>query len=168
MNLFNYQPIAKISSLSGFYGAVKLLPLSRYFEEYIVHKYFMLGHSKLNLKKITLEKVKGVGKKRIFIFGGYNTVTDAESIKGKTLFTKVSRDDKINLISEDLIGWSIIAELGQKVGELIDVMWLPNNDVYIIKNGDNEYLIPVIDEIIKQVNYDRKEILINSIDGLLD
>jgi 16S rRNA processing protein RimM len=58
--------------------------------------------------------------------------------------------------------------LGQKVGELIDVMWLPNNDVYIIKNGDKEYLIPVIDEIIKQVNYDRKEILINSIDGLLD
>ena len=145
MNLFNYQPIAKISSLYGFHGAVKLTPLSRYFEEYINNKHFMMGSSRSDLEEIVLDEVMGFGKKRIFKFNGFNSLNDAKNIKGKILYKEVSKDEKINLVSEDIIGWDIIDNLGEKVGTLINVMWLPNNDVYIIKNGDKEYLIPVIE-----------------------
>ena len=168
MNSFNYQPIAKISSLYGLHGAVKLTPLSRYFEDYINYKHFMMGSSRSDLKEIVLDEIMGCGKKRIFKFNGFNSVNDAKNIKGKIIYKRVSKDEKINLISEDILGWDIIDSLGKKVGTLINIMWLPNNDVYIIKNGDKEYLIPVIEEIIKKVDYDKKEININSIDGLID
>ena len=168
MNSFNYQPIAKISSLYGLHGAVKLTPLSRYFEDYINYKHFMMGSSRSDLKEIILDEIMGFGNKRTFKFNGFNSVNDAKNIKGKILYKKVSKDEKINLISEDILGWDIIDSFGEKVGTLINVMWLPNNDVYIIKNGGKEYLIPVIEEIIKKVDYDKKEININSIDGLID
>ena len=168
MHSFNYQPIAKISSLYGLHGAVKLTPLSRYFEDYINNKHFMMGSSRSDLEEIVLDEVMGFGKKRIFKFNGFNSVNDAKNIKGKILYKKVSKDEKINLVSEDILGWDIIDNLGEKVGTLINVMWLPNNDVYIIKNGDKEYLIPVIEEIIKKVDYDKKEININPIEGLID
>ena len=168
MNSFNYQPIAKISSLYGLHGAVKLTPLSRYFEDYINYKHFMMGSSRSDLKEIILDEIMGFGKKRTFKFNGFNSVNDAKNIKGKILYKKVSKDEKINLISEDILGWDIIDSFGEKVGTLINVMWLPNNDVYIIENGGKEYLIPVIEEIIKKVDYDKKEININSIDGLID
>ena len=168
MNSFNYQPIAKISSLYGLHGAVKLTPLSRYFEDYINYKHFMMGSSRSDLEEIILDEIMGFGKKRIFKFNGFNSVNDAKNIKGKIIYKKVSKDEKINLISEDILGWDIIDSLGEKVGTLINIMWLPNNDVYIIKNGDKEYLIPVIEEIIKKVDYDKKEININLIDGLID
>ena len=168
MNSFNYQPIAKISSLYGRHGAVKLTPLSRYFEDYINYKHFMMGSSRLDLEEIVLDEIMGFGKKRIFKFNGFNSVNDAKNIKGKIIYKKVSKDEKINLISEDILGWDIIDSLGEKVGTLINIMWLPNNDVYIIKNGDKEYLIPVIEEIIKKADYDKREIIINPIDGLID
>ena len=168
MNPFNYQPIAKISSLYGLHGAVKLTPLSRYFEDYINYKHFMMGSSRSDLEEIVLDEIMGFGKKRIFKFNGFNSVNDAKNIKGKIIYKKVSKDEKINLISEDILGWDIIDSLGEKVGTLINIMWLPNNDVYIIKNGDKEYLIPVIEEIIKKVDYDKKKININLIDGLID
>ena len=168
MSHYVHQPIATISSLSGLNGDVRLKPLSRYFEDHIMSKDFMIGYYKSNLENIRLDLVKGVGKKRIFKFKGINSIIAAESIKGKTLFIKVSRDDKINLISEDLIGWDIITTGNKKIGELVNVMWLPSNDIYIIKNGEKEYLIPIIDEIIKKLDYDKKEILINPIDGLID
>ena len=168
MNSFNYQPIAKISSLYGLHGAVKLTPLSRYFEDYINYKHFMMGSSRSDLEEIVLDEIMGFGKKRIFKFNGFNSINDAKNIKGKILYKKVSKDEKINLISEDILGWDIIDSFGEKVGTLINVMWLPNNDVYIIKSGGKEYLIPVIEEIIKKVDYDKKEININSIDGLID
>ena len=168
MNSFNYQPIAKISSLYGLHGAVKLTPLSRYFEDYINYKHFMMGSSRSDLEEIVLDEIMGFGKKRIFKFNGFDSVNDAKNIKGKIIYKKVSKDEKINLISEDILGWDIIDSLGEKVGTLINIMWLPNNDVYIIQNGDKEYLIPVIEEIIKKVDYDKKEININLIDGLID
>ena len=168
MNSFNYQPIAKISSLYGLHGAVKLTPLSRYFEDYINYKHFMMGSSRSDLKEIVLDEIMGFGKKRIFKFNGFNSLNDAKNIKGKILYKKVSKNEKINLVSKDILGWDVIDNFGEKVGTLINVMWLPSNDVYIIKNGDREYLIPVIEEIIKKVDYDKKEININPIDGLID
>ena len=47
-------------------------------------------------------------------------------------------------------------------------MWLPNNDIYVIKNGSQEFLIPVIPEVIKRLDHDKKIILITPMDGLLD
>jgi len=127
-----------------------------------------MGSSRSDLEEIVLDEIMGFGKKRIFKFNGFDSVNDAKNIKGKIIYKKVSKDEKINLISEDILGWDIIDSLGEKVGTLINIMWLPNNDVYIIKNGDKEYLIPVIEEIIKKVDYDKKEININLIDGLID
>ena len=54
------------------------------------------------------------------------------------------------------------------VGVLNDIMWLPNNDIYVIKNGSQEFLIPVIPEVIKRLDHDKKIILITPMDGLLD
>ena len=162
-----HQPIATILNFFGLKGEVRLKPLSRYFEDHITSKDFMIGDSNLTLKEITLDKIKGVGKRRIFKFRGVDSLAEAESLKGKTLFIKVSEYDKINLISRDLIGWDMITDLNKNIGKLIDVMWLPGNDVYIIKNGEKEYLIPIIDEIIKKLDYERKQIIIHTIDGLL-
>ena len=47
-------------------------------------------------------------------------------------------------------------------------MWLPNNDVYIIKNGKKEYLIPIVPEIIKKVEHTSNMIIIKVMDGLLN
>ena len=168
MNSSIAQPIAIISSLSGLNGEVRLKPLSRYFENHIVSKYFMIGYSKSKLSNIVLDIIRGKGKKRIFKFKGVNSVIEANLIKGKTLFKEVSKDDKLNLVSEDLIGWIIKNELNEKIGELVNIMWLPSNDIYIIKYREKEYLIPVIDEVIKRLDYEKKEIIINPIDGLID
>ena len=54
------------------------------------------------------------------------------------------------------------------IGNIIDVMWLPNNDVYIIKNGKKEYLIPIVPEIIKKVEHTSNMIIIKVMDGLLN
>ena len=54
------------------------------------------------------------------------------------------------------------------IGKLVDIMWCPANDIYIIKNHEKEYLIPVVDEFIKKINYKNKEIVISTIDGLIE
>ena len=54
------------------------------------------------------------------------------------------------------------------IGSIVDVMWLPYNDVYIIKNGKKEYLIQIVPEIIKKVEHTSNMIIIKVMDGLLN
>ena len=120
---------------SGLNGDVRLRPLSRYFEDHIEQNRLMLGISSESSEVVRLEFISGLGKKRRFKFHGFDNVQDAKSIVGKTLYAQADTDDDINLISKDLIGYSIVTNNGLLIGELADVMWLPSNDVYLIKNN---------------------------------
>lgn len=161
-------PIATITTTSGLSGDVRLRPLSRYFDDYIEEKNLMLGFSPDASEDIRLEVVRGMGKKRRFKFEGVNSVSDAEKIVGKTIFVEAQSEDGINLIGKDLLGYDVFAESGDFVGTLKDVMWLPGNDAYVIKNGEKEILIPVIPEVVKGVDHETGVIVISPMDGLLD
>ena len=161
-------PIATITTTSGLSGDVRLRPLSRYFDEYIEDKNLMLGFSPEASENICLEVVKGMGKKRRFKFEGVNSVSEAEKIVGQTIFIEAQSEDEINLIGKDLLGYDVFAESGDYVGTLKDVMWLPGNDAYVIKNGEKEILIPVIPEVVKGVDHETGVIAISPMDGLLD
>ncbi len=161
-------PIAKISSISGLCGNVKLRPLSRYFDEYIDQKKLMLGNTSEKSKVVLLELILGIGKKRRFKFKGVDSVIAAKEILGKTLYAQADASDKINMISKNLLGYRVITDIGDYVGLLKDVMWLPSNDVYIIQSDSKEFLIPIIPEVIKSLNHKKKNIIITPMDGLLD
>ena len=47
-------------------------------------------------------------------------------------------------------------------------MWLPNHDAYIIEKGSKEYIIPIVSEFIKKVDYNNSNIIIKVIDGLFN
>jgi 16S rRNA processing protein RimM len=161
-------PIATITTTSGLSGDVRLRPLSRYFDDYIEEKNLMLGFSPDASEDIRLEVVRGMGKKRRFKFEGVNSVSDAEKIVGQTIFVEAQSEDGINLIGKDLLGYDVFAESGDFVGTLKDVMWLPGNDAYVIKNGEKEILIPVIPEVVKGMDHETGVIVISLMDGLLD
>jgi 16S rRNA processing protein RimM len=67
----------------------------------------------------------------------------------------------------DLIGLKVKTADDVWVGEIIDVLTLPANDVYVIQDSLNEYLIPAIKDVIKKVDLEHGYILIEPMDGLL-
>jgi len=161
-------PIAKVTGVTGTHGDVRLRPLSRYFDDYIGSGQLMLGFTIEKSESVNIELIIGKGKKRRFKFHGVNTIKSANNIIGQTLFVETSYDAQINMISKKLLDYDVVNQLGNFIGKLTDVMWLPNNDVYVISNGGKEYLIPIIPEVIKYIDHKCKRIIITEMDGLLD
>ena len=161
-------PIAKITKTSGLTGDVRLRPLSRYFEDHIEQDRLMLGLTSEDSEVVRLELISGFGKARRFKFRGVDNLQDANKIVGKILYAQADAEDSINLISKDLLGYSILTDSGLLVGELKDVMWLPSNDAYVIQGREKEYLIPIIPEVIKSIDHSCENIIISPMDGLLD
>lgn len=160
--------IAKVTKPFGMKGAVRLAPLSRYCEEYIAEKPIFLGDSENSSKKVELLEKARDGKLVRCTFKGIDSRSEAEAINGKTIFASVTKDDEINHISGDLIGYMVVTDIGEIVGELIEILWLPVNDIYVIRNNEREILIPVIPEVVKSIYHDERAIEITPMDGLLD
>ena len=160
--------IAKITRATGLKGEVGVRPLVRQFDDYVTVKPLFIGFDPNIARDVKLEKVSGVEKKRRFLFNGMKTRDEAESMIGQLLFVSVKDSDPINMISPDLLGASVVADNGENIGELVDMISLPANDVYVIKQGKKEVLIPVIPEIIRSVDLQIGLVTITPMDGLLD
>jgi 16S rRNA processing protein RimM len=168
MNQKQIYPIAEITNTSGLKGEVRLKPFNRFSIEYILKRALQIGTSFDNIVNLKLENANGNGNKMRFKFKGIDSIEKAQNILGKTIYINVSRDDEINFIGSELIGFEIITDSGDKIGDLIDVMWLPANDVYVVFNGQKEILIPIIPEVVHSINYENEEIIIADMDGLVD
>lgn len=160
--------IAKVTQAAGLNGEVRVKPLSRYFDDYILKNQLFLGFSESISREITLIKHKGVGKKVRYQFEGVENRNDAEAIIGQILYASVSEGEKIQMISKDLIGSTVITVSGDIIGELNEILWAPSNDIYVINSGEKEVLIPVVPEIVKEAKPDAGLIVIVPMDGLLD
>ena len=128
----------------------------------------MIGSSIDQSNKVSVEMINGIGKKRKFKFSGFDSLDSAKTIIGKTIFAQTSLDSKINWISRNILGYKVRDESGNLVGRIIDVMWLPSHDAYIIEKDLKEYIIPIVPEIIKKVDYYKRNVIIKVIDGLFN
>ena len=54
------------------------------------------------------------------------------------------------------------------ITQLVEMISLPNHEVYVISNNENEFLIPVVSEFIHSVNISDKVISITPVEGLLN
>ena len=160
--------IGKVTKVSGLNGDVRCKPLSRYFDVYINQKPLCLGFSESINSDITLEKVVMSGKHCRYRFSGVDSKKTAESLIGQFVFARVTENDEINWISKDIIGFTIITNDGEIIGSLKEILWLPSNDVYVIQNNKKEYLIPVIPEVVKEIDQENGILIISPMEGLIN
>ena len=87
---------------------------------------------------------------------------------GNFIFVHLSIGDSLNMILTKLIGARIIDENNEYIKQLISMISHPGHDIYVVLANNKELLIPVVPEIIKNINYTNKEIVISKMSGLLN
>jgi len=66
-----------------------------------------------------------------------------------------------------LIGLKVRTTGGDYLGEVADILVTAGNDVYIVRGEKKEMLIPAIEDVVKSIDLEKGEIIIEAIDGLL-
>jgi 16S rRNA processing protein RimM len=81
--------------------------------------------------------------------------------KGKEL------EEEEDYSSDLLIGYTVIDKKAGVIGSIEEILDLNQNILFRIGKGDNEILIPVVDQFIAKVSHKKKEITLSLPDGLL-
>jgi 16S rRNA processing protein RimM len=60
----------------------------------------------------------------------------------------------------DILGFEVFNQTGERLGVLSDVISTGSNDVWVVKYDNEEYLIPALKNVVKEVNLLRKKIFV--------
>ncbi|MFQ6068905.1 MAG: ribosome maturation factor RimM [Candidatus Aminicenantales bacterium] len=100
-----------------------------------------------------------------------DTIFQARELKGAEL--AVPEEWLKPLASGDfylfqLIGSSVYTKEKKRVGEVVDLIFIENNDLLVVKEGEREVLIPFTASICIRVDTVLKEITVDPPEGLLE
>lgn len=160
--------IGKIVSTRGIKGEVRVQPWSDSPDFLCEFDTLYLDEGKKSIeiersfvqKNVVVMKLKGV-----------DTVEKAQDMRNKILY--MDRNDveleKGSYFVQDLLGLIVIdADKNEEIGSLCDVTETGANDVYHIKSGEKEYLIPAIPDVIEKIDLDGGKMYIHKMKGLFD
>lgn len=105
-------------------------------------------------------------------FTKIDSIESAEKLRGKTLYAKRNdlKIEKGSYFIQDIIGCTVIDSDDKTIvyGKVSDVTATGANDVWHIKNGDKEYLIPVIPSVVNDVDVENSVVIITPLKGIFD
>jgi 16S rRNA processing protein RimM len=68
----------------------------------------------------------------------------------------------------ELIGLEVYLETGRCLGTLEEIVSTAANDIYVVREGREEVLIPAIHEVVKTIDLEKGTMIISEVEGLLD
>lgn len=163
--------VGKIVNTHGLKGEVKVVAWtdSPYdFEE--IEKVYI--KTKSETKCLEIANIKYQKNNLIVKFGEFNDINEVLPYKNTILYANredlPELEDGVHYIV-DLIGLEVVTEDGETVGTVADVFNTGANDIYDVKRrGKKNLLLPVIDEVVKNIDISGGQIIVNIMDGLDD
>jgi 16S rRNA processing protein RimM len=68
----------------------------------------------------------------------------------------------------EAIGCEVVTTDGRSLGLIEEVLATGANDVWIVRDGDVEVLVPVIADVVKAMDLDARRMVVEAVPGLLD
>jgi 16S rRNA processing protein RimM len=103
-------------------------------------------------------------------FEGIESRTEAEELRGALYVTpadlRALEDDEF--WEHDLAGCDVVLANGHLVGRTVRVIKAPAQDLLVVATSAGERLVPVVKEVVVDVNIDDRRITIDPPAGLLD
>ena len=105
-------------------------------------------------------------------FSGFDNPEDAAQSLVKGYIT-VAADQRAQLPEDvyyiaDLVGCQAVKqEDGQPIGQIVEVLNMPSTDVYVVRGGRREILVPAVGDYIVSVSIADRRVVIQGMESLL-
>jgi len=121
--------------------------------------------------RLEVYSVQPHGNVVLMAIKGVDSIEKAEKLRNRVIY--INRKDiklpKGRYFIDDLIGCTVTdADTEKTLGVLSDVSSTGANDVWHIKSGDKEYLVPAIEEVIVNVDTENEAVVIRPLKGIFD
>jgi len=162
-----YLEVGRVTKPHGVMGEVRVQPWADSPEFLCQFKTLYLDNE--GSWAIKVERARPHKNMAIMKLENITDVPSALSLQNATLF--INRDDielpEGSFFIADLMGLEVRdAATGAVLGKIADVLDLPASNVYVVRGGEREIMIPAVDAFVAETNIAGGFIRVNMIEGL--
>ena len=152
--------IGDLVNTHGIKGEVKVISNFKYKEEVFKKDNIIY----INDKKYIINTHRKHQKYDLLTLTGYENINDVINLKGNKIY--INREDYTfsGILNEDLYGKKVY-DKEKYIGNLKEIINNKNQELLVIEKENKTYLVPYVDEFVKEINEDIK---LDLIKGLID
>lgn len=158
--------VGRILGPHGLKGEVKVEILTDFPERFGLLETVYLGEE---LSPVVIEGQRFNKNRIILKLPGCDDREGAGKLRGQFIHVPVEEamplgDGEYYLY--EILGLEVWTEEGEYLGCVEDILFTGSNDVYVVKNGDREVLIPALSDVVTEVDTDRGRLTVRLMEGL--
>lgn len=167
-----FMNVGKVVNTHGIRGELKIMPLTDFPEvRFAKNAELFLFTPDNRPVPVTVESARLHKNMYIVRLKEYGNINEVEKFKGG--IAKVSKENLAELEEGEyyfhqIVGCAVITEEGETLGTISEILTPGANDVWVVKtSAGKEVLIPVIDDVVLDVDVEQKLVKIHLMEGLL-
>lgn len=105
----------------------------------------------------------------LLMFEGIDSRSLADNLKGCELYIEkafLPELEENTYYWEDIIGMSVYTADDIFLGRVESIIRTGSNDVYVVKDGKSEILVPAMESVVSKIDLDQKRMKVNLPEGL--
>ena len=160
--------IGRVLKPWSYRGELKIEILSDFPERFASLRTVYVGD---DAKPFSVERVRLHGKSALLKLQGIDSTEAGNKLRDQLV--QVPTDEAVPLPEGQyylyqLVGLKVKTTSGEPLGEVVEILDTAGaNDVYVVRDGKREILIPAIEPVVKEISFERGEMIIEPMEGLL-
>ena len=161
--------IAKIVGTHGIKGTLKIYSYSESLSVFKPDSLIFVKNTKGYKETHIINWAKPYKRIILLSLKGITNISQAEPLIGSELF--INKSDLPELEDGtyywfDIIGLSVFTTDDKYIGRIESIIPTGSNDVFVVKDGDKEVLIPGIESVVLSIDLNKKIMRVDLPDGL--
>jgi 16S rRNA processing protein RimM len=118
-----------------------------------------------------IQHVRAAGDAFLVKLAGVDTARQARELAGAPLHISAEEASELpegRFYVDDVIGLEVLSTDGQRLGRVAEVLRTGANDVYVVRGGAREILVPAVRDVVAELAPQRGRMVVRLIPGLVD
>ena len=159
-------PVGRVTRTHGLKGELKFFPADQ--DDLVVQKDQQIRLDETTFK---IKSVRGVKSPFIVKFEGVDSIESAQSLSGQEVL--VAKEDFESLPEGEyyrfeIEGLKAFDDTGKYYGVIEEIIATGSNDVYVVRGDGKEWLVPMIDSVVQNIDLEEGKLIFHCVEGLFE
>ncbi|QPJ63897.1 MAG: 16S rRNA processing protein RimM [Candidatus Nitrohelix vancouverensis] len=118
-----------------------------------------------------VDSLRGHFPKLILKFSDVSSIEDVQAFSGRTVYVQEADFSPLpegEYYWFEIEGIEVFDEEGNFFGRVEEIIETGAADVYVVRDGEREFMLPMTDSIVKEVDLEQRRLIFHRLEGLIE